>query len=140
MEGEGNYLLKRGQKLCQCVPQTETKWRNPSPCRPGPQERYHSQGQRPDPQPVHDSQSGREGQIPIHYRPVELYFQVRVSPEDEKYNTIKTPFGFFACRVMLQGDTNALATAMRVIEYVLDGLIGKNVWTYLDDITIFSDT
>jgi len=68
------------------------------------------------------------------------YFQVRVSPEDEKYNTIKTPFGSFACRVMLQGDTNAPATAMRVIEHVLDGLIGKNVWAYLDDITIFSDT
>ena len=56
------------------------------------------------------------------------YFQVRVSPENEKYNTIKTPFGSFACRVMLQGDTNAPATAMRVIEHVLDGLIGKNVW------------
>ena len=29
---------------------------------------------------------------------------------------------------------------MRVIEHVLDALIGKNVWAYLDDITIFSDT
>ena len=41
---------------------------------------------------------------------------------------------------MLQGDTNAPATAMRVIKHVLDGLIGKNVWAYHDDITIFSDT
>ena len=41
---------------------------------------------------------------------------------------------------MLQGDTNALCTAMRVMEYVLDGLIGKTVWAYLDKITIFSDT
>jgi len=41
---------------------------------------------------------------------------------------------------MLQGDTNAASTAMRVMEYVLDGLIGKTVWAYLDDITIFSDT
>ena len=40
------------------------------------------------------------------------YFQVRVSPEDARHNTIKTPFGSFACRVMLQGDTNAPATAM----------------------------
>ena len=29
---------------------------------------------------------------------------------------------------------------MRVMEFVLDGLIGKTVWAYLDDITIFSDT
>ena len=68
------------------------------------------------------------------------YFQIRVAPEDEKLNTIKTPFGTFACKVMLQGDTNAPCTAMRVMEYVLDGLIGKTVWAYLDDITIFSDS
>ena len=65
------------------------------------------------------------------------YFQIRVAPEDEKLNTIKTSFGTFACKVMLQGDTNAPCTAMRVMEYVLDRLIGKTVWAYLDDITIF---
>ena len=32
------------------------------------------------------------------------------------------------------------STAMRVMEFVLDGLIGKTVWAYLDDISIFSDT
>ena len=67
-------------------------------------------------------------------------FQIRVAPEDEKLNTIKAPFGTFACKVMLQGDTNAQCTEMRVMEYVFDGLIGKTVWAYLDDITIFSDT
>jgi len=40
---------------------------------------------------------------------------------------------------MLQRDTNAPSTAMRVMEYVLDALIGKTVWAYLDDITILSD-
>ena len=68
------------------------------------------------------------------------YFQIRVAPGDETLNTIKMPFGTFACKVMLQGDTNAPSTAMRVMEFVLDGLIGKTVWAYLDDITIFSDT
>ena len=29
---------------------------------------------------------------------------------------------------------------MRVMEFVLDGLIGQTVRAYLDDITIFSDT
>ena len=35
------------------------------------------------------------------------YFQIRVAPEDKTLNTIKTPFGTFACKVILQGDTNA---------------------------------
>ena len=68
------------------------------------------------------------------------YFQIRVAPEDETLNTIKRPFGTFVCKVMLQGDTNAPSTAIRVMEFVLDALIGKTVWAYLDDITIFSDT
>ena len=67
-------------------------------------------------------------------------FQIRVAPEDETLNTIKTRFGIFACKVMLQGDTNTASTAMRIMEFVLDGLIGKTVWAYLDDITIFSNT
>jgi hypothetical protein len=40
------------------------------------------------------------------------YFHIQVEPECDKYNTIKTAFGYFACKVMLQGDTNAPATAM----------------------------
>jgi len=67
-------------------------------------------------------------------------FQIRVAPEDETLNTIKTRFGTFVSKIMLQGDTNAPSTAMRVMEYVLNGLIGKTVWAYLDDITIFSDS
>ena len=42
--------------------------------------------------------------------------------------------------MMLYGDTNAPSTAMPVMEFVLDGLIGKTVGEYLDDITIFADT
>ena len=41
---------------------------------------------------------------------------------------------------MLQGDTNAPSTAMRVMEFVLDALIGKRLRAYQDDITKFSDT
>src|SRR5437588_5645750 len=42
----------------------------------------------------------------------DAYFQTRVHPKDERFNTIKTPFGAFACRIMLQGDTNAPDTCM----------------------------
>jgi hypothetical protein len=41
---------------------------------------------------------------------------------------------------MLQGDSNALATAMQVIKYMLQGFIEKFVWAYLDNIGIYSDT
>ena len=68
------------------------------------------------------------------------YFQIRVALEDETRNTIKTLFGTFACKIMLQGDTDAPSTTMRVKEYVLDRLVGKTVFAYLDDITIFSAT
>jgi hypothetical protein len=40
------------------------------------------------------------------------YIQIRVEPEYEKYNVIKTPFKSFVCKVILQGDTNVPAIAM----------------------------
>jgi hypothetical protein len=39
------------------------------------------------------------------------HLQIRVKPECEKYSTIKILFESFACKVMLQGKTNAPATA-----------------------------
>ena len=68
------------------------------------------------------------------------YFQIRVASEDEQFNTIKTPFRSFACKVMLQGDCNAPPTVMQGIENVLDRLIGLCIWAYMDYITIFLDT
>jgi hypothetical protein len=68
------------------------------------------------------------------------YFQIGVEPECENYNKIKRPFSSVTCNVILQGDTKAPATAMRVIEYALQGYIGKFMWAYLDDISIYSDT
>src|SRR5690242_16870360 len=32
------------------------------------------------------------------------YFQIRVAPECEDFNTINTPFGTYKCHVLLQGD------------------------------------
>src|SRR5437588_1446061 len=70
----------------------------------------------------------------------DAYFQTRVHPKDERFNTIKTRFGAFARRIMLQGDTNVPATFMRVMEDVLSDHLGEFVWVYLDDILIFSNT
>ena len=55
----------------------------------------------------------------------DAYFQTRVHPDDVKYNTIKTPFGRFTCQVMMQGDMNAPATFVRVMEDSFHDELGK---------------
>jgi hypothetical protein len=47
------------------------------------------------------------------------YFQTRVEAECERYNTIKRLFKCYACKGILQGETNVPVTAIWVIENVL---------------------
>jgi hypothetical protein len=69
------------------------------------------------------------------------YHQIRVDPGCEKYNVINAgDLGSFKIRVMLQGDCNAPATMMRVMNTILGEFIGRFVWVYLDDILIYSTT
>jgi hypothetical protein len=69
------------------------------------------------------------------------YHQIRVDPSCEKYNVINAgDLGSFQIRVMLQGDCNAPATMMRVMNTILGEFIGRFVWVYLDDILIYSTT
>ena len=69
------------------------------------------------------------------------YYQIRVEPADEIKNSITTgQFGSFQVIVMLQGDCNAPATMMRIMNTILSPYLGKFVWVYLDDILIFSNT
>jgi len=60
--------------------------------------------------------------------------------DDVKYNTLKTPFGGFASQVMMQGEMNAPGTFVRTIEDLFNDELGKNIWVYIDDIFVFSDT
>ena len=57
-----------------------------------------------------------------------------------KYNTIKTPIGGFTSHVIMQGDMNALGTLVRTMEDLFHDELGKNIWVYIDDIFVFSDT
>ena len=69
------------------------------------------------------------------------YYQIRVEPADEIKNLITAgQLGAFHIEVMLQGDCNAPATIMRIINTILSPYLGKFVWVYLDDILIFSNT
>ena len=70
----------------------------------------------------------------------DAYFQTRVHPDDVKYNTIKTPFGGFTSQVMMQGDMNAPATFVRVMENLFHDELGKFIWIYIDNIFILSNS
>src|SRR6266576_559544 len=69
------------------------------------------------------------------------YYQIRIEPKDEHKNAITAgQFGAWQIKVMLQGDCNAPATMMRIMNTILSPYLGKLVWVYLDDILIFSNT
>jgi len=70
----------------------------------------------------------------------DAYFQTRVHPDDVKYNTMKTPFGGFTSQVMMEGDMNAPGTFVRTMEDLFHDELGTNIWVYIDDIFVFSDT
>ena len=69
------------------------------------------------------------------------YYQIRVEPPDKIKNPITAgQCGALQIKVMLQGDCNAPATMMRIMNTILSPYLGKFVWVYLDDIFIFSNT
>ena len=69
------------------------------------------------------------------------YYQIRVEPADEIKNSITIgQFGAFQVKVMLQGDRNAPASMMKIMNTIFSPYLGKFVWVYLDDILIFSNT
>jgi hypothetical protein len=71
----------------------------------------------------------------------DAYYQIRVIPEHEERNAITAgSLGAWQVKVMLQGDKNAPATMMRVMNSIFTEYLGKFVWIYLDDIFIFSNT
>ena len=70
----------------------------------------------------------------------DAYFQTRLHPDDVKYNTLKTPFGGFTSQVMMQEDIDAPGTSVRTLEDLFHDELGNNIWVYIDDIFVFSDT
>ena len=47
---------------------------------------------------------------------------------------------FRSSQVMMQGDMNAPGTFVRTMEDLFHDELGKNIWVYIDDIFVFSDT
>ena len=71
---------------------------------------------------------------------VDGYHNVRHTEESEKHSTFLCHLGYFRSRVMQQGDCNALATIMRVMQDLLRSELHRGVAVYLDDILIGSQT
>ena len=67
------------------------------------------------------------------------YYQVEMDSKTSQYTAFACEYGLFEYRVMPMGLTNATATFQRLMNEVLDGLIGKICFVYLDDIIIFSE-
>ena len=67
------------------------------------------------------------------------YHNIRTKPEHEKHFTFTCHMGRFNSRVMQQGDCNAPATMMRVMNYLFSDMLEKSVMIYLEDIIIGSD-
>ncbi len=68
------------------------------------------------------------------------YWQVEVSPSQDKKTTFTSGFGLWKFAVMPFGFYNAPATFERLMATVLQGLIGKICFVYLDDVVVFGST
>ena len=68
-------------------------------------------------------------------------YQIRMEPDNEHKNAVTAgQLGAWRIKVMLQGDCNAPATMMRMVNSILSPYFGKLAWVYLNDILILSDT
>lgn len=70
----------------------------------------------------------------------DAYEQIRVEPEDVKHTLMNTPDGTVESLVMQQGDCNAVATFMTIMNSLFAAYLGVWMDIYLDDIVIYSNS
>ena len=68
------------------------------------------------------------------------YHQVLLSEDAKEKTAFSTHFGLFQYKRLPLGVSVAPQIFVRLMNRVLHGLIGKNIWVYLDDILIASET
>ena len=68
------------------------------------------------------------------------YHKVKIEEDSEKYTSFNNPFGTYRIRVGQQGDCNAPATFMKLMNFIFADILGRSVYVYLDDILIFNKT
>ena len=67
------------------------------------------------------------------------YYQVKMHPDSIKYTTFISKFGKHEYLAIPMGLKNAGSTFQRMMDKVLENLIGEICFVYLDDIIIFSE-
>ena len=68
------------------------------------------------------------------------FHQIRMSPEDSHKTAFSTPYGHYKFDSMPFGLKNAPATFQRLMELVLTGLQGTELFVYLDDIVLYANS
>jgi hypothetical protein len=66
------------------------------------------------------------------------YHQIYMKEEDKANTSFITPFGTYCFIRMLEGLKNAGSTFSRLTKRVLEGQVGRNIFTYVDDIVVAS--
>lgn len=66
------------------------------------------------------------------------HWQVPLCPRAQEKSAFVTPTGLYSYKVMPFGLRNAPATFQRLMNIVVDGLVGCAV--YLDEVVVYSDT
>ena len=70
----------------------------------------------------------------------DVYEQMRVTPEDMPKTLFTSPLRTFISNVLQQGDCNGPSSWQRLMTYVFQEWIGIEVWVYIDNIFIFTNS
>ena len=68
------------------------------------------------------------------------FHQIKMSPEDSHKTAFSTPYGHYEFNRMPFGLKNAPATFQRLMDLVLTGLQGTELFVYLDDIVLYANS
>ena len=68
------------------------------------------------------------------------FHQIRMSPEDSHKAAFSTPYGHYEFDRIPFGLKNAPATFQRLMDLVLTGLQGTELFVYLDDIVLYANS